>query len=84
MFQGDLEKLWEKVSATMMEGVVVVDPKGIIQTVNHAMEEISGYTHTELIGQSCAIDQVQRLLQCGPSPSSQAVRAVPERCHCAL
>jgi two-component system response regulator HydG len=55
MFQGDLGKLWEKVSATMMEGVVVVDPKGIIQTVNRAMEEITGYTRTELIGQSCAM-----------------------------
>jgi two-component system response regulator HydG len=55
MFQGDLGKLWEKVSATMMEGVVVVDPKGIIQTVNHTMEEITGYTRNELIGQSCAL-----------------------------
>lgn len=55
MFQGDLEKLWEKVSATMMEGVVVVDPKGIIQTVNRAMEEITGYAARELIGQSCAL-----------------------------
>jgi two-component system response regulator HydG len=55
MFQGDLGKFWEKVSATMMEGVVVVDPKGIIQTVNRAMEEITGYTHNELIGQSCAM-----------------------------
>ncbi|MGB8991248.1 MAG: sigma 54-interacting transcriptional regulator [Desulfobaccales bacterium] len=55
MFQGELGKLWEKVSATMMEGVVVVDPKGIIQSVNRAMEEITGYTHNELIGQSCAM-----------------------------
>jgi two-component system, NtrC family, response regulator HydG len=55
MFQGDLGKLWEKVSTTMMEGVVVVDPKGIIQTVNRAMEEITGYTHNELIGQNCAM-----------------------------
>jgi two-component system, NtrC family, response regulator HydG len=55
MFQGDLGKLWEKVSATMMEGVVVLDPKGIIQTVNRAMEEITGYTRHELIGQSCAM-----------------------------
>jgi two-component system response regulator HydG len=55
MFQGDLGKLWEKVSATMMEGVVVVDPKGIIHSVNRAMEEISGYTRHELIGQSCAM-----------------------------
>ena len=55
MFQGELGKLWEKMSATMMEGVVVVDPKGIIQSVNRAMEEITGYTHHELIGQSCAM-----------------------------
>jgi len=55
MFQGDWGKLWEKVSATMMEGVVVVDPKGMIQTVNRAMEEITGYTQHELIGQSCAM-----------------------------
>jgi len=55
MFQEDLGKLWERVSATMMEGVVVVDPKGIIHSVNRAMEEISGYTRHELIGQSCAM-----------------------------
>jgi PAS domain S-box-containing protein len=55
MFQGYLGKLWEKVSTTMMEGVVVVDPKGIIQMVNRAMEEITGYTPNELIGQSCAM-----------------------------
>ncbi len=55
MFQGDLGRLWEKVTATMMEGVVVVDPKGIIQMVNRAMEEITGYSRHELIGQSCAM-----------------------------
>jgi two-component system response regulator HydG len=55
MFQGELGKLWEKVSETMMEGVVVVDPKGIIQSVNPAMEEITGYTRHELIGQTCAL-----------------------------
>ncbi len=54
MFQGDWGKLWEKLSATMMEGVVVVDPKGIIQTVNRGVEEITGYTRQELVGQSCA------------------------------
>jgi PAS domain S-box-containing protein len=55
MFQGDWGKIWETVSATMMEGMVVVDPKGIIQAVNHALEEITGYTRQELIGQSCAM-----------------------------
>jgi PAS domain S-box-containing protein len=55
MFQGHLGKFWEKMMETMMEGVVLVDPKGIIQTVNPAMEEITGYSRRELIGQSCAM-----------------------------
>jgi two-component system response regulator HydG len=55
MFQGNLERLWEKVTETMMEGVVVVDSKGIIQSVNRAMEEITGYSRHELIGQNCAL-----------------------------
>jgi two-component system response regulator HydG len=55
MFQGDSRKLWEKVMETMMEGLVVVDSKGIIQSVNPAMEEITGYTQHELIGQSCGL-----------------------------
>jgi two-component system, NtrC family, response regulator HydG len=89
MFQGDFEKLWEKLSATMMEGVVAVDPKGIIQTVNRAMEELTGYTRHELIGQSCAMircsacfntDQNGGRKQCelfqnGAMPSSKCVLA---------
>ncbi|MBM4284082.1 MAG: PAS domain S-box protein [Deltaproteobacteria bacterium] len=55
MVQRNWQRLWEKLSAAMMEGVVVVDPKGIIQTVNQAMEEITGYSRQELIGQSCAL-----------------------------
>ncbi len=69
MFQGDLGKLWEKVSATMMEGVVVVDPKGTIHTVNRAMEEISGYTRHELIGQSCAMIRCSACFNTEQSPT---------------
>lgn len=46
---------WEKVIDTMGEGVVVVDSRGRILSVNQAMEEITGYRREELVGQSCAM-----------------------------
>jgi two-component system, NtrC family, response regulator HydG len=49
------ENFWEKVMNTIMEGVVVVDPRGIILSVNQAMEEITGYHRQELIGKPCAL-----------------------------
>ncbi len=46
---------WEKVIDTMGEGVVVVNSRGRIVSVNQSMEEITGYHRDELIGQSCAM-----------------------------
>jgi two-component system, NtrC family, response regulator HydG len=54
LFEG-YENFWEKVINTIMEGVVVVDPRGIILSVNQAMEEITGYHRQELIGKPCAL-----------------------------
>jgi len=42
------ENFWEEVMNTIMEGVVVVDPRGIILSANHAMEEITGYRSANL------------------------------------
>ncbi|MGQ9687217.1 MAG: sigma-54 interaction domain-containing protein [Desulfobaccales bacterium] len=50
-----MANFWEKVLATMLEGVAVIDAKGIIQAANPALEEITGYSRDELIGQSCAL-----------------------------
>jgi two-component system response regulator HydG len=47
--------LCEKVIDTMMEGVVVVDARGIILSVNRSMEEITGYQRQELIGHPCSL-----------------------------
>lgn len=56
---------------TMAEGVVVVDTSGIIQLWNPAMQEITGYTADEMIGQSAVAfraskcqgaDQLNRLI----------------------
>ena len=55
MLQQGYEKFWEKVIDTMMEGVVVVDPQGIILSVNHALAEITGYRREELLGRPCAL-----------------------------
>jgi two-component system, NtrC family, response regulator HydG len=49
------ENFWEEVMNTIMEGVVVLDPRGIILSVNQAMEEITGYPQQELIGKPCAL-----------------------------
>jgi two-component system response regulator HydG len=87
MIQGDLGKLWEKVKESMMEGVVILDPKGVILSVNRAMEEITGYTQHELVGQNCGLircetcfsahpDQPPKqceLFQKGAIPSSKCV-----------
>jgi len=69
MFQGEFGDLWNKVMETMMEGVVVVDPKGIIQSVSPAMEEITGYSQHELIGQSCGLIRCDTCFSTQPDPS---------------
>jgi two-component system, NtrC family, response regulator HydG len=48
------EGFWEKVIETLTEGLVIVDPRGTIIAVNQAMEEISGYSRHELVGQPCS------------------------------
>jgi PAS domain S-box-containing protein len=49
------DKYWETVINTMMDGLMVVDPEGVIVQANQAMERITGYTREELIGSPCAI-----------------------------
>ncbi len=49
------ECYWETVIQTMMDGLMVVDPEGMIIAVNPAMERLTGYTREELLGQPCTI-----------------------------
>ncbi len=49
------EEFWKTVIDTMMDGLLIVDPQGDILAVNAAMEEITGYSREELVGQPCTI-----------------------------
>lgn len=53
--ENNLEKYWETVVSNIKDGVMIVDTDGYIASVNHAMEQITGYTKEELIGQKCSI-----------------------------
>lgn len=55
MLEAEHSNYWETVIDTMMDGLMVVDPEGIIVSINKAMEEITGYSKDELIGQPCAV-----------------------------
>jgi len=51
----DLMENWKRVIDTLYKGVVVIDTSGIIQHVNPALEDLTGYRADEIIGNSCAI-----------------------------
>ena len=55
MFEEEYNQYWKTIVDTMADGLMVVDPEGVIISINEAMETITGYSKDELVGQSCAI-----------------------------
>lgn len=49
----ELNAYWKTVVDTIQEGVMIVNPEGIIVSVNKAFEKLTGYSLDELIGNSC-------------------------------
>ncbi len=50
-----LNRYWETVIDIIHDGVMMVDPGGIIVSVNRAFIEMTGYERDELLGSNCAI-----------------------------
>jgi len=50
-----LSRYWETVVDIIHDGVMMVDPGGIIVSVNRAFIEMTGYDREELLGSNCSI-----------------------------
>lgn len=55
MLDKELDNYWETVVNTIRDGIMIVNPRGAIVSVNRAFEAITGYTRAEVIGKSCTI-----------------------------
>jgi two-component system response regulator HydG len=55
MTSGELDRYWNIVVDLIEDGVMIVDRKGIIMSVNKALESISGFNRDEMIGKPCSI-----------------------------
>ncbi len=72
----ELSQYWQTIIQTMQDGLMVVDPAGVIVSINPVMEEVTGYSPGELIGQSCSV------LHC--DMCSQVRQEAGKDQHCAL
>jgi PAS domain S-box-containing protein len=53
MFDRELDAYWKTIVETIHDGIMIVNVDGTIISVNTAFESITGYSKTEIIGQSC-------------------------------
>lgn len=59
MLDQELDRYWKTVVDTIRDGVMIVNTRGAIVSVNRALELMSGYNRSELVGKTC------ELLDCG-------------------
>ncbi|MCA1989918.1 MAG: sigma 54-interacting transcriptional regulator, partial [Desulfarculus sp.] len=72
----ELDGYWETIVETMQDGLIVVDPDGVIVSVNPAMEALTGYQREELVGRNCGV------LHC--DMCADVKQAASQNAHCAL
>lgn len=49
------DRYWKTVVNTIRDGLMIVDERGIIVSVNDALEKMTGYSRSELIGRDCTV-----------------------------
>jgi two-component system response regulator HydG len=57
MLEQELNAYWKTVVDTIQDGLMVLDEKGTIISVNRALETITRYSQKELIGKPCTVLQ---------------------------
>jgi len=55
MIEQELDLYWKTVVDTIQDGVMILDDRGTIVTINKAFETITGYSRDEVIGKNCHI-----------------------------
>jgi PAS domain S-box-containing protein len=55
MLPDELNRYWETVVDTIQDGVMIVDLKGRIVSVNRALMDITGFSREEFLGAQCSI-----------------------------
>ncbi len=55
MFEQDLNTYWKTVVSTIQDGIMIVDKGGTIVSVNQAMEDLTGYSTDDLVGNPCSV-----------------------------
>jgi two-component system, NtrC family, response regulator HydG len=55
MFEHELDRYWKTVVNSIKDGLMIVDRRGIIVSVNKALESMVHFSRDELIGRSCEV-----------------------------
>ncbi len=55
MAEQELDRYWKTVVNTIQDGIMIVNTRGAIVSVNRAFETMTGYSQDELLGQTCSI-----------------------------
>jgi two-component system response regulator HydG len=55
MFDQELDNYWKTVVNTIRDGIMIVNPQGVLVSVNQALETMTGYSREELIGRTCQL-----------------------------
>jgi PAS domain S-box-containing protein len=55
MSEQELDRYWKTVVNTIRDGIMIVNTRGAIVSVNRAFEAMTGYCQDELLGNACSI-----------------------------
>ena len=50
-----MESLWRSIFKSAVDGIVVIDARGLIEAFNPAAERLFGYSESEVLGQNVSI-----------------------------